>query len=377
LALISSMVEYRPWKGSFSLLQKEQLLEELKERLQAYYLDEAYKICEKMRILKLILAYSHRKVGWNTPKFMVISYLSAEVKTNFGFGRVSYFYTRLQYKMVDIIPFSDWIIYENAQLFEIIRYSSKHPLRNESWLDAFEYMRDACNLAITDEIAFIRKYFIEECERMVIGLEEFLVGEEFKFLTMDKISTDFHKDGHNLIELRGEKLSGALDFIEKIILLTSIEIGVKEIEEFIDRIEFCNRTVKPMLVKEIELIEVELTQQSVELAILTPIYEELKKQHLEFEKLKNPIRSLLAKEKKFDYSKEPLKFNNEVERLLKEQKPEYEDFLKEYEPAKKSYQYLTAIILSLKTTKDNIRKYEQRIESYFLLHKDSTINILI
>ena len=44
-----------------------------------------------------------------TPNF------SVEIKTNFGYGSVSYFYTKLKYKNIEITPFSEWVDYEFAR----------------------------------------------------------------------------------------------------------------------------------------------------------------------------------------------------------------------------------------------------------------------
>lgn len=338
--------------------EKETLLFDLQERLQAYYLESAYKICEQKRLQKSILTYSHRKVGWGTPKYELNPNFSIELKTNFGYGYVSYFYTRIKYKELDIIPFSDWILYEKAQLFEIIRYSAKHQLKDESWVEALEYSRDACNLSLTDEIAFVRKYVIDECERMVSGLEEFLDGDKFRFLNWEKISTDVHKEGHNLIEFRGEKLSGALDFIEKIIQFDKIA----EIIEFVKRIEMCNEKVQPMLTKEHLLIKQELIELYKILDVLKPIYEDLEKRNIVYENLKSKLRDKMIADKEFTI----FNFSNEeLEKRFKEQNSEYEKFIPEHKEKKERYQALTAQILSLETTMANIERYNKTIETYF------------
>lgn len=338
--------------------EKEILLDNLKERLQAYYLELAYKICEQKRLQKSILAYSHRKVGFGTPKYELNPNFSIELKTNFGYGNVSYFYTRIKYNELDIIPFSDWVIYEKAHLFEIIRYSAKHQLKNESWIEALEYSRDACNLSLTDEIAFVRKYVIDECERMVSGLEKFLDGEKFTFVNLEKISTDVHKEGHNLIEFRGEKLSGALDFIEKIIQFDKIA----EIKEFVKRIEICNEKAQPMLTKEDLLIKQELIEWYKKLDVLKPIYEDLEKRNTVYVNLKSILRKKMITDKEFTI----FNFNNEeLEKRFNEQNPEYEKFVPEHKEKKERYLALTAQILSLETSMANLERYNKAIKVYF------------
>lgn len=338
--------------------EKENLLTDLEERLHAYYLELTYKICEQKRLEKSILAYSHRKVGWGTPKYELNPSFSIELKTNFGYGNVSYFYTRIRYKELDIIPFSVWVLYQRAHLFEIIRYSAKHQLKNDSWLEAMEYSRNACNLSMTDEIEFVRKYVIDECERMVSGLEEFLEGNEFKFLMWERIYTDVNMEGHNLIEFRGEKLSGALDFIEKILEFEKIA----EIRDFINRIEVCNHKVQPMLIKEALIIKEELIKLNKILFVLKPIYESLEKRNTIYEMLKNKLREKFITDKGYTV----FSLTSEIlENGFKEQNPEYASFIPEYNEKKDQYVALTAQILSLETTKSNIEKYGQAIDKYF------------
>jgi hypothetical protein len=332
--------------------EKEALLFDLEERLLACYLKNAYEICEKKRQQNFILAYSHRRVGFSMPKYQLNPNFSIEFKTNFGYGYVSYFYTRIIYKELEIIPFSDWIIYEKARLFEIIRYSAKHALDNESWKEAMEYSKTAYNLSIKDETEFIKKYVISECERMVAGLEEFLEGTKFKFIDKNRMFTDNHKDGHELIEFRGEKLSGALSFIEKIIQFKVII----EIEDFVNRVEICNRKVQPMLKKEVPLITQKLFDLNEIFIVLEPIYNALEQKHKNYESLRDELfwadEAIFLNNKEFD-----IKFID--------LHPEYEDFNVEYILKKDQYFALINQIYSLESTKENIIKYTNEINLYF------------
>lgn len=360
--------------------EKEILLIELQERLQAYYNKLAYKICEEKRIQKTILAYSHRKVGWGTPKYELNPNFSIELKTNFGYGASSYFFVRIKYKEIDIIPFSDWIKYRRVKQFEIIRYSARYQLNNQSWIEAMEYSRDACNLSLTNEVEFVRRYVIEECERMITGLENFLEGDKFKFLKLEKtitdeqkegtnleefeflnwkkITTDDHKEGQNLIEFRGEKISGALEFITKIIQFEKIT-GIKD---FVNRIEICNTKVQPMLKKEVLLIEQKLIELNENLNSLKPIYEDFEKRNTEYDNKKIKLREKMISDKEFTI----YNFKYEaLEKRFKEQNIEYESFEKEYKKVNEKYKALTARILSFETTLTNIEQYIKTIETYF------------
>jgi hypothetical protein len=147
--------------------QKDCLLKDCRERLHARYLSKAYGKCLEN---KKVLTYSHRKVGWSAPKYFLNENFSIELKTNFGFGRVSYFYTKIKYKGLDIVPFADWVDYQYAEIYEIVRYSSTHKLENESWYDAMQYVATACNISTNDENLFVQKYIVAQCETMVEGL---------------------------------------------------------------------------------------------------------------------------------------------------------------------------------------------------------------
>ncbi|KGE84843.1 hypothetical protein IX84_31370 [Phaeodactylibacter xiamenensis] len=195
--------------------EKDKLLKECKERLHANYLQKAYKKCRKD---KEILAFSHRRVGWGAPKYDLNENFSIELKTNFGYGSVSYFYTKIKYKDLDIIPFSDWVNYRISRIFEIVLYSSKHTLSNESWYDAMSYVAEACNISSKDEDLFVQKYIVDQCKELITGLQNILNSSTFRlkgyvFLNQEKGYIDLKLSGHNLTEFRGEKISGALELI--------------------------------------------------------------------------------------------------------------------------------------------------------------------
>ena len=74
---------------------------------------------------------------------------------------------------------------------------------------------EACNLSMYNEVEFVDKYIISECEKMTIGLENIFESEQFTFKKRDKNEYVVDKKGHALIEFRGVKISGSLDFINK------------------------------------------------------------------------------------------------------------------------------------------------------------------
>lgn len=301
--------------------EKDRLLNECKQRLHASYLKKAYDKCNQGRE---ILAYSHRRVGWAAPKYSLNDSFSIELKTNFGYGSASYFYTKIKYKNLNIVPFSDWVNYKISNIYEIVQYSSKHRLNNESWQEAMEYVSEACNVSLTDEKLFIQRYIVEQCDEMIRGLKNILTNNKFRlkghsFLNQERGYVDLELDEHNLTEFRGEKISGSLG------LITLIEqfIHIIEIEKYIKEIENYNLEVKPLIIEEQEKVEKVLIKLNAEKNILELQYNKLKVQSQIFQNQKNILQNELYKK---NGTHDEAKLDEEFNR----QNPDFENFRKEF-----------------------------------------------
>jgi len=212
----------------------------------------------------MVLSYSHRITGWSSPIYDLTEYFSYEVKTNFGYGRSSYFYIVLRYRNIIVTPFSEWINYEIASYYQIIRYTRSFELENSNWLPALTFVKETCNLSITDEQKFIEEYIVRECENMVAGLESIIHKNTFEFKNND----GYYKkemDGFILLHFRGEKISGALNFISK---FTEFESTVN-VSKYIERIESLNFKIKlilstelPKIIEEIKKLNENIDEKS-------------------------------------------------------------------------------------------------------------------
>lgn len=336
--------------------EKENLLNECRHRLIAVYLDKAYEECNKN---KEIIAFSHRKVGWSTPKYKLNENFSIELKTNFGYGSVSYFYTRIQYKGLDIVPFADWIDYQFCSVYEIVRYSSKHELGNQSWYNAMTYVAEACNTSIADENLFVKEYIIEQCEDLANGLRRILTDNEFqlkgyKFLNQERGYIDLKLEGHNLIEFRGEKVSGSLGLIAPIKKFGHII----EIENHIKSIEECNLQVKPMLVKEQPKVKSTLKKLNKKKNTLEPEYSRLKDKNSKYQ-VKNAVlrQELIKKNGSHNETILIKEFNRE--------NPDYLKLRKDLDEVTKTYDKLHSDILRNEKILANLIVYYAKIVGYF------------
>ncbi|MBK8368175.1 MAG: hypothetical protein IPL10_12365 [Bacteroidetes bacterium] len=281
-----------------------------------------------------------------------------EIKTNFGYGSASYFYTKLKYKDIEITPFSDWIKYRFAKFSEIIRYSQWHNLENSEWLEAMNYAAEACNLSRDDENKFIEKYIIDECEEMVSELENILNKEEFEFRDQSKRTYTKNIKGHELIEFRGEKISGALDFINKILEYEHI-VAVKT---FIERIKACNKIIQPILANELLVIDIKLKKLLADAEELKPNYLVVVEKYNQYMTEKSKMQNQMIIDKEIDFKNiDVLK----VKRAFLSKFPEYEVFEIEYKKIVSTYTTLLEQIENLKIVFENITTYNKNILLYF------------
>ena len=339
---------------------------ELKNRYilwhKAFSINKTYHLCHED---KSILTFSHRIDGWSNPVYQLTTNFSIEIKTNFGYGRASYFYTKLKYKNIEITPFSEWIDYEFAKFSEIVRYTQSYPLRNEYWFEAMEFSRDACNLSLEDEVKFVEKYVIDECEKMVSGLEEIFYKEQFSFKDEDKEKKNcktVDKKGHTLVEFRGEKISGALDFISKILEFEKIT----SIKSFIERIEGCNKRIQPILFEESAILKVKIDNLKKDKIELQPKYDEVVKINDEYNQKKVKLQEeLFSKEQLDDFGNYRNQLEAEFKKEFIKRYPEYKEFKKEYDNVTNSYRILTEQIQNNTKIRENIIDYNEKIKKYF------------
>lgn len=334
---------------------RQEILTDFQLLTLAYSIELAYKKCS---LDKRILTYSHREKGWSDPVYQLTKNFSVELMTNFGYGRASYFCILFKYKNITITPFSDWINYQFAEFSEIIRYSNSYNLRNESWLDALEYASDACNLSNRNEKEFIEKYIIAECEYMVNGLESILTEENFTFELRGGDSYKVDKSGNILLSFRGEKISGALDFIEKIVEYKYI-ISIKS---FVDRIEKCNIKILPILKDELPIIDADLNSLINKKMKLEPLYKEQKQVNDEYNSKKEKLKISLIKDKILIF--DDLNFDI-LEDSFNDKYPDYKIFREQYSITLKQYWELSGNISNQEKLIEDINSYIKKINRYF------------
>ena len=325
---------------------------------KAYSIRKAYETCKSD---ENIIIHSHRTSGWSNPVYQLTPNFSVEVLTNFGYGRSSYFFTKLKYKNIDITPFSDWINYRIVKASEVLRYSKRHPLSNQYWFEAIEFSKEACDLSVTDERKFVEKYIVEECEIMASGLEEFFIKKSFgfkEFHESDKMY-EVDLDGHALIDFRGEKITGALDFISKIIEFDK----VASIQTFIERIEKINKKLKPILEAEVPKVKMTIERLNQERDDLKPKYDEVVNEFRIYQKKIDELKTQKKMNGEFDPSSP--ESHKEFLNVFKEEHPDYQEFMYKFDQVTTDFRLLNEKIVLNNQILKNIESYKQRVQEYF------------
>lgn len=265
----------------------------IKNRIIPYLLDKAYK---SLTNNNEVLAYSHRKIGWSFPVFKLSNDFHVIFKSNFGYGSSSYFFAIIRYKEIDIVPYSEWVHYRFVNQTDIIRYTRRYKLENESWRNTMDFTCQLYNSSVNKPFLFVNQWIVNECIEMVSGIEnilnkndEVIIKDNFFNNKQLKIS------GIDLINFKGEKISGALSFLNK---MKELMILSNKIPELIERILNCNLSIYHDLNFEIikldKKIQELLTEKKIiqqNLFLLTPEVEKfnkLKEQTINDEKLKDP-----------------------------------------------------------------------------------------
>jgi len=331
-----------------------------KLRIPAYSINKA---CEKYEKNNVIIANSHRKVGWNYPEFSINNNFSFKFDTNFGYGKSSYFYTLIKYKNIDIVPFADLVLYRFSEYEEIIKYSAKHQLKHKEWYKAMNYVKDAYNLSINDEQQFYGIYIVNQLDDLVEGLNDifnFEEREDWKFLNKEKDFVDLNESEHNIIEFKGEKITDSLGFID---ILNNYKKIIPDIEKYgidnyILKIEEINKKIKPLLSQEQQTIKDDIIHVKLK-------YKKLKK---EINKLKKRIGKLLKRRRK--YIKSCQKNNcdlgkKELNKIFKDENPTFKTFKKAQKQNIKDFSILKNLIDQYEDTLENLLEFEKAIKKYF------------
>ena len=117
------------------------------------------------------LMYSNEHIGWYKPQYPIAGNVLISVFSNFCYGRSAYFHVNLNYKGINILPYTDIINYYWSNMMDNVRYTRDYEPRRYNWENALLFIEEVSNLIITDSEKFEKEWIINEVEKMMEGLK--------------------------------------------------------------------------------------------------------------------------------------------------------------------------------------------------------------
>lgn len=250
--------------------------------------------------------YSTDTLGWSDFDYRVTDDVSITIGTNFGYGSSSYFLLGLRYKGIDILPYSFVVKYYQAKWDDIMRYTRRYEVVSDSWNIAFEFVEMMANLAAQDPDAFVNEVVVNEVREMIGGLRVMLEpSNSFMERYISQVGASGRKDYETVRNMdrydlakyrvypeematavKAEKITGALDFLDNLKLLSetipSVNDAIREIVEL-------SAALRPQMERMINRLTAEITGLEVRLeeeeAKLAKIQAELKPHEEEIDRI--------------------------------------------------------------------------------------------
>lgn len=138
------------------------------------------------------LMYSSDVMGWYEPNFNIIGNARIGLRSNFCFGRSAYFDVLLNYKGINILPYSDLVNYFWSNMMDNLRCTRSYATCRNNWPEVLAFVADICNWIERDSVSFEKKWIIDEVEQMMDGLKEIheRIEEYYKRLEETKKEED-------------------------------------------------------------------------------------------------------------------------------------------------------------------------------------------
>lgn len=300
-----------------------------------------------------VAAYSHRQVGWASPDFNLNDDIKVVYLTNFGYGSASYFFLQIYYKGIGILPYSHWVHYRKVDACEIIRYTRRYHLENQEWMKAMAFTAEAYNVAVSDPATFVQKNIFNEVEEMVSGLETICRSKSYKLQESFFNPSCIIISGDDMIRFKGEKISGALEFLDQLQTLIPI---TNKVGSYIQRIMTCNFSIMEELnnaiIEKKEILDGILKDIEKE----QPKWDDLSSRNEDYEKMRGELYDAIAEEDEF-YGKAWNMIIEERDKRFGNDHPEYAAFKEEYDSEHKVYHKLCL-------RRDQVQSFIGEIQSY-------------
>lgn len=351
--------EDKEGKEAYARDQRQRYYNRIESRVLPAMLED---LSNDLRKDSTVLAFSHRRVGWASPAFNLNDDIKVVYLTNFGYGSASYFFLQIYYKGIGILPYSQWIHYRKACASDIIRYTRRYHLANAEWIKTMTFTADVYNDAVSNPDSFVQKNILNEVEEMVTGLENIQSASSYRTQESFFNPSSIVLSGDDMIRFKGEKISGALGFLDQLQTLAPItdKVGL-----YIQRIMNCNFAVVAELEGAISSKNKYLKTILESIEKEQPEWDEISSKYADYDAMRSEMYDAISKEDGFDGKALSVIIDERDKRFAKKH-PEYTAFKKEYEAQKEVYYNLCAKRDNAKSFIEEIQKYLDMIEA----HKD-------
>lgn len=260
--------------------------------------------------------YSKENIGWSSFTHQINDDIKIALKTNFGYGSAAYFLLAVQYKGLDILPYSHIVKYYKANTADIVRCTRSYNPCRESWSASFDFISTFVNESIADPTNSIESHIMKEIVEMMQGLEEITlnptafmerIGNNKADSCIITVRPMFREDRIRMqcypeettILFKVEKITGALDFLNS---LTAIAKEIKAVQPYIDRLLEINMSLYPEVQDAIAKINKKIEEQTVIKTKLGKQIADLSEKLTSFEEDITRLRAEATQEQPFNMS---------------------------------------------------------------------------
>ena len=172
---------------------------ELQEYLYNLFIAYSHKKTIESLDSSIDRAYSHRLPGWQDFEFVLDEDFKIIIKTNFGYGRSSYFHLIISYKDIKIIPYTKIIYYYGVNASEMINYTDDYELEDDSWKKCFDFVvKVRNNFHYYGKNTFIKQNITKSIEDLCDLVDKILHNNVFYFIDIRRID--------NYLDLNSKKI---------------------------------------------------------------------------------------------------------------------------------------------------------------------------
>jgi hypothetical protein len=238
------------------------------------------KTLKKIQAENDVVAYSHRQGGWCVFEWNFNEDIKFHISSNFGYGYSSYLLSKFFYKGTQLTPYSKYVAYRYADYSELLRYTYTYEVNMSSWPKIIDDTLEFYHAVESNSEHEIFAWLSRELTQMVSGLNQLMDAKTEFLMCESEYSHSHYISGEDLVRVKIEKISGALDFIQNIRILPleiSPDVFVRDILNLVNRFEVYAMAQKKRYTRMISRLDKEILEINSKVDV--SIYNRLNNRH--------------------------------------------------------------------------------------------------